>query len=377
MVAGKKGCVSRIYGVDRGGRGCQKYGCGCPCRRKGRKDCDRMRKIINKPEAMVDEMLEGILAAHSDQLACAQDDLRCIITSRPKPGKVALATGGGSGHLPLFLGYVGDGLLDGCSVGSVFQSPGADQMFAVTKAIDQGAGVLYIFGNYGGDVMNFDMAAEMADMEGIRVEQVIGTDDVASGVRGQEAKRRGVAGIFFVYKVAGACAAAGGSLEEVKAVAEKANRQARTMGVALSPCTIPEAGRPTFEIAEGGMEIGMGIHGEPGIRKGELREADAIVDEMLDPILEDLPFQGGDEVAVLVNGLGSTPREELYVMYRRVHDVLAARKIGVYHVYAGEFATSMEMAGASISLLKLDDELKNYLSQPASTPFFSQPQLGK
>ncbi len=335
-----------------------------------------MRKIINQPEAMVNEMLEGILAAHSSELTCANDDQRCIVKKQLQPGKVGIATGGGSGHLPLFLGYVGEGMLDGCSVGGVFQSPGADQMFEVTKTIEQGAGVLYIYGNYSGDCMNFDMAAEMADMEGIQVEQVIGTDDVASGEKGKEDRRRGVAGIFFVYKTAGACAAAGKSLAEVKAVADKANANTRTMGVALSPCTIPEAGKPTFTIADGGMEIGMGIHGEPGVRKGQLQSADAIVDEMLAPILEDLPYESGDEVAVLMNGLGATPQEELYVMYRRVHEILKERGIHVFHVYVGEFATSMEMAGASISLLKLDEELKLYLARPANTPFFSQVQLG-
>ena len=334
-----------------------------------------MRKIINHPEKVVDEMLAGILAAHPGELSYTNDDLSCLITNKLKKGKVAIATGGGSGHLPLFLGYVGDGMLDGCSVGRVFQSPSAEQMLEVTKAIDTGAGVLYIYGNYGGDLMNFDMAAEMADMEGIRVEHVIGSDDVASASSNQAHKRRGVAGIFFVYKIAGACAADGGNLDEVKAMAEKANSNVRSMGVALSPCTIPEAGKPTFDIPEGTMEIGMGIHGEPGIRRGKLKTADEIVDEMIEPILADLPFVDGDEVAVLINGLGSTPKEELYIMYRRVNQVLSSKNIKVFHAYVGEYATSMEMAGASISLLKLDAELKKYLAKPANTPFFTQVQL--
>ncbi|MDK2963277.1 MAG: phosphoenolpyruvate---glycerone phosphotransferase subunit DhaK [Verrucomicrobiota bacterium] len=334
-----------------------------------------MKKFINKPEDFVDEMLEGIMAAHSDQLKYVNGDLRCVVTATGKKGKVGLATGGGSGHLPLFLGYVGDGLLDGCSVGGVFQSPSAEQMLEVTKAINSGAGVVYIYGNYGGDVMNFDMAAEMAEMEGIQVLQVVAGDDVASSKKGEEHKRRGVAGIFFVYKIAGACADSMASLEEVKRVADKVCDNVRTMGVALSPCIVPEVGKPSFSIGEGGMEIGMGIHGEPGIEKGLLKSADEVVQQMMDSILDDLPYISGDEVAVLVNGLGATPKEELYIMYRKIHSILKNMDIRVFHVYIGEFATSMEMAGASISLLKLDDELKAYLAKPAATPFFEQKQL--
>jgi dihydroxyacetone kinase-like protein len=334
-----------------------------------------MKKFLNKPEHFVDEMIQGIMAAHPKQLTYVNDDLRCVVTATGKEGKVGIATGGGSGHLPLFLGYVGDGVLDGCSVGGVFQSPSAEQMFEVTKAIDKGAGVLYIYGNYGGDVMNFDMAAEMADMEDIRVEQVIAGEDVASSKKGEEHKRRGVAGIFFVYKVAGACADDMKSLDEVKRVAQKAADNVRTMGVALSPCIVPEVGKPSFSIGENEMEIGMGIHGEPGIEKGPIKSADEVVEQMLNAIIADLPYEQGDEVAVLMNGLGATPKEELYIMYRKVHEMLQEKGIGVFHVYAGEFATSMEMAGASISLLKLDDELKTYLAKPACTPFFEQVQL--
>lgn len=334
-----------------------------------------MKKFLNAPENFVDEMIEGIMAAHPDKLKYVNDDLRCVCTASGKAGKVGLATGGGSGHLPLFLGYVGDGMLDACSVGGVFQSPSAEQMFEVTKDIDKGAGVLYIYGNYGGDIMNFDMAAEMADMEDIKVLQVVAGEDVASSKKGEEHKRRGVAGIFFVYKIAGAAADDMKSLDEVKAVADKVCANVRTMGVALSPCIVPEVGKPSFSIAEGEMEIGMGIHGEPGIEKGPLKTADEVVETMMKAIIEDLPYKKGDEVAVLMNGLGATPKEELYVMYRKVNEMLKAEGISVFHVYAGEFATSMEMAGASISLLKLDDELKNYLAKPANTPFFEQVQL--
>ena len=338
-----------------------------------------MKKIINTPERFIPEMLEGIYAAHPDDLDYAGGDLHCLVTRHKQAGKVGIATGGGSGHLPLFLGYVGKGMLDGCSIGDVFQSPSAEQMLAVTKEIDQGAGVLYIYGNYNGDIFNFDMAAEMADMEeDIRVESVVAGEDVASAApsaEGEPNKRRGVAGIFFVYKCAGAAAAQGKDLDEVKAVAEKACANARTMGVALTSCTVPRVGHPSFEIGDDEMEIGMGIHGEPGSRRGKLKSADEIVDEMMEPILKDIPYKAGDEVAVLINGLGATPLEEQYVMFRRVKQILDEKGIKVWHTYAGEYATSMEMAGASISLLRLDDELKGYMAAPADTPFFKQFQL--
>lgn len=335
-----------------------------------------MQKIINDPKNFIDEMIEGILEAHSDHIRCIKGDLRCIARSdEKKPGKVGLSTGGGSGHLPLFLGYVGKGMLDACAVGNVFASPSAEQMFELTKAIDSGSGVLYIYGNYSGDIINFDMAAEMADLEGIKVEQVVAADDVASSPKGAENKRRGVAGIFYVYKIAGAYAEEMASLDEVKRMAEKVCANVRTMGVGLSPCIIPEVGKPTFEMKEGEMEIGIGIHGEAGIGKGRLETADMIVKKIMKSILEDLPYRSGDEVSVLVNGLGATPMEELYVVYRKVAQILKAEGIKIYHPYLGEFATSMEMAGMSISLLRLDDELKKLLQKPARTPFFDQIQL--
>lgn len=338
-----------------------------------------MKKIINNPENFVNEMLDGIYAAHSDMVRPVSQDPRCFVCTKKVDGKVGIVTGGGSGHLPLFLGYVGEGMLDGCAIGDVFQSPSSEQVLEVTKEINSGAGVLYLYGNYNGDIFNFDMAAEMADFEeGIRVETVVAGEDVASAAPcapGEKNTRRGVAGIFFVYKCAGAAAAEKMTLDEVKRIAEKACANVRTMGVALSPCTVPRVGRPSFELAGDEMEIGMGIHGEPGIRRGKLLTADEIVDEMLAPILNDIPYMSGDEVAVLINGLGSTPLEEQYVMYRRVSQVLKEKGISVYKVYVGEYATSMEMAGASISLLKLDTELKRLLAAQANTPFFKQMQL--
>lgn len=335
-----------------------------------------MKKIINNPDSYLKEMLEGIYTANKDLVTYTNDDLQCLVSKYKKEGKVGIATGGGSGHLPLFLGYVGKGLLDGCSVGDVFQSPSAEQMLAVTKEIDSGAGVLYIYGNYNGDIFNFDMAAEMADFEeDIRVESVVAGEDVASAgpaAPGEKNTRRGVAGIFFVFKCAGAAADKMMNLDEVKRVAEKAAANVRTMGVALTPCVVPRVGRPGFSIAEDEMEIGMGIHGETGIRRGKLETADQITDEMLEKIVEDLPYKDGDEVAVLVNGLGATTLDEQYIVTRRVNQNLEERGIKVHRYYVGEYATSLEMAGVSISLLKLDEELKDLLDHPAQTPFFRQ-----
>lgn len=335
-----------------------------------------MKKFMNKPEKFVDEMLEGILSAHPNQLDYAADDLRCIIKKNAgRENKVALVSGGGSGHLPVFMGYVGDGMLDGCAIGSVFQSPSADQMYKVTKAVDSGKGVVYIYGNYTGDIINFAMAQEMAEIDDIKIKQVLGADDVASAPKGEEDKRRGVAGIFYMFKIAGALADEGADIDAVAAIAEKAGKAVKTMGVALSPCIIPEVGKPSFTLDDDEMEIGMGIHGEPGLRRGKLMPADEVVDEMLGTILEDHDLSIGDEVSVLVNGLGATPKEELYIIYRRINQILTEKGIKIFNVYSGEYATSMEMAGFSISILKLDSELKIYLSKSANTPFFTQTQL--
>lgn len=329
-----------------------------------------MQKILNDPNRFVDEMMEGLLAAHPDQLRTGADPRAIVRADAPIAGKVAIATGGGSGHLPLFLGYVGAGLADGAAVGNVFASPSADTMLEVTKAIDGGSGVLYLYGNYGGDIMNFDLAAELAAEDGIEVATIRGADDIASAAKGQESRRRGIAGIFFLYKVAGAKADEGASLADVVAVTERAAANLRTMGVALSPCILPAAGRPTFELPDGQMEIGMGIHGEPGVRRGTLAPADSIADELVEALVLDLGLGAGDRVAALVNGLGATPKEELYILYRRVHHRLAEQGVGVDRVWIGEFATSLEMAGASLSLLRLDDELVRLLDAPARSPFW-------
>lgn len=332
-----------------------------------------MKKLINAPDDFVDESLEGILAAHPDQLRAVGDDLRAVVRADgPAEGRVGIVTGGGSGHLPVFLGYVGMGLCSGVAVGNVFSSPSSEQMLAATRGSDGGAGVLYLFGNYSGDVLNFELAADLADAEDIDTRTVATTDDVASAPPEEREERRGVAGLFFAYKCAGATAERGGSLDEVEAVAREANDATRTMGVGLSPTILPSAGEPTFTLGEGEMEIGIGIHGEPGVRRGELRPADAVADDLLDRILADLPEGETDDVCVLVNGMGATPSEELYVLYRRVHQRLVDTPLRVHRAYVGEYATSLEMAGASITVMRLSERLRECVDAPARSPFFEQ-----
>jgi dihydroxyacetone kinase DhaK subunit len=332
-----------------------------------------MKKIINDPMAVVDEMMEGILKAHPQALKSVGGDVRAIVrTDAPVKGKVAIATGGGSGHLPVFMGYVGKGLVDGASIGNVFSSPTTGQMFKVTKAIHGGAGVLYLYGRYQGDIMNFDAAAEMAEDEGIKVATVLVSDDVASAPPADWQKRRGVAGLFYAYKIAGAKAAAGASLEAVKAIAEKALAVTRSMGVALGPCIVPAVGKPTFTLGEDEMEVGMGIHGEAGVKRGPMKKADEIAEILFDAVVNDLPYKKGDEVSVLVNSLGGTPLEELYILYRKVAQLLEQKGISIYRPYVGRYACSMEMQGASLTLMRLDSELRSLLDAPAETPFFLQ-----
>jgi phosphoenolpyruvate---glycerone phosphotransferase subunit DhaK len=332
-----------------------------------------MKKILNDPNQFVKEMLEGLYIAHPNLVTYTNDDMYCLVRAdAPVQNKVALATGGGSGHLPVFLGYVGQGMLDGCAIGDVFQSPSADQMLEVTKRIHGGKGVLYIYGNYGGDIMNFDMATEMAQMEDIEVRTVLVKDDVASATKDRADTRRGVAGMVFAFKIGGAKADQGASLEQVEATVIKALANTRTMGVALGPCILPAVGKPGFSIPDGEMELGMGIHGEPGVKRGPLESADSIVDSILQAIQKDMPLARGDRVAVMVNGLGATPLEELYILYRRVHANLRAQGVIVHQPFIGEYATSLEMPGASITIMKLDSELQGLLDHPAHTPFFRQ-----
>lgn len=333
-----------------------------------------MKKLINDPFAVVDEMIDGYVIAHPDQVRRAEGgNGRAVVrTNAPIAGKVGVIIGGGSGHEPAFMGYVGEGSADGCPVGNVFASPPPDPIFAATRAVNGGAGVIYSYGNYSGDVMNFDMAAEMAAMENIEVRTVLVTDDVASAPKGKEDERRGIAGGFFVFKVIAARATEMASLAEVEAAARKANDRTRTMGVALAACTVPAAGHPTFSLEDDEMEIGLGIHGEPGMRRGALETADEVADQLLDTILADMPLAPGERVAVLVNGLGATPAMELYIIFRRVAARLSELAIIIHRTYVGEYVTSLEMAGASVTLIHLDDELARLIDAPARTPMFVQ-----
>lgn len=329
-----------------------------------------MKKILNDPAGYTDDMLEGIYRAHAEQVGYINGDLRCYCARKKVPGKVAIVTGGGTGHLPLFLGYVGENLLDGCAVGGVFQSPSAEQIFEISREVESGAGVLYLYGNYTGDIMNFDMAAELCELEDIQTASIVGADDVNSST--DVNARRGVAGIFFMYKCAGAKAAKMGTLEEVLAAAQKAKDNTRTVGFALTPCIIPEVGHSNFFLGENEMAMGMGIHGEPGIWNGPVKTADELAEESLNTLLGDMPVAAGEEVAMLINGLGATSVEELYILSNSVSKQLEHKGIKVFRTFVGEFATSMEMAGASISLMKVDEEVKEMLNVPVSTPFYCQ-----
>lgn len=331
-----------------------------------------MKKLINNPERVVEEMLEGMVAAYPQYVRKLEGYNVIVRADAPVKGKVGLVSGGGSGHEPSHAGYVGKGMLDAGVAGAVFTSPTPDQIFEAIKAVDGGAGVLLVIKNYTGDVMNFEMAGEMAEAEGIEVAKVIVNDDVAVENSTYTTGRRGIAGTVFVHKIAGARAQAGGTLEEVKAAAEKVINNVRSMGMALTPCIVPAAGKPTFTLAEDEMEIGMGIHGEPGTMRTKMMKADDIVDHLMAKILSDLPFESGDEVAVMINGLGGTPLMEQFIMNKKVNEILTEKGIKIHRTFIGEFMTSLEMAGASITLLKLDDELKKLLEAPANTPAFKQ-----
>ncbi|MDR3674367.1 MAG: dihydroxyacetone kinase subunit DhaK [Acidobacteriota bacterium] len=329
-----------------------------------------MKKILNEPFAYVDEMLEGLCLAHPQYYKQTGTAGRVIVRADgPIKGKVGIVSGGGSGHLPVFTGYVGKGLVDACAIGDVFSSPAVDQVAEAIRAANGGVGVLRLYGNYGGDKMNFDMAGEMVEMEDIPSTSVRVADDVASAPLAERAKRRGVAGLVYAYKIAGAKADQHSTLQEVTAVAQKAADACRSVGVALTPCTVPAVGRPTFAISETEMEIGMGIHGEPGVRRGSMRPADAIAEEMLSLLLADIPLQAGDRISILVNSLGATPPEELYIVYRYVARKLVRMGIEIIMPLVGRYATSMEMAGMSLTIGKLDAELEALLKAPCDCPF--------
>jgi dihydroxyacetone kinase len=330
-----------------------------------------MKKIINDPGRFVDESIDGILLAHPTQLKAASGSRRALLRAdAPRRGKVGIVTGGGSGHLPVFLGYVGRGLCDGVAVGNVFSSPSAEVIHAATLGVSGGAGVLYLYGNYGGDIYNFDLAADLASIDGIETRTVLAADDVASAPLEKRSTRRGVAGMIYAFKIAGASAERGDDLGRVTELAQRASDSVRTMGVGLSPTILPAAGEPTFDLPDGEMEIGVGIHGEPGIHRGPLETADEIADRLLGAVLDDLGLDSGSRVSILVNGMGATPLEELYVLYRRAHRILSDRGVAIRLPFVGNYVTSLEAAGASISILRLDDELGELLDASAKSPFF-------
>jgi len=326
-----------------------------------------MKKLINNPENVVLEELQGIELAHPDLVKVHYDPNFIVRVDAPVMGKVALVSGGGSGHEPMHGGFVGMGMLDAACPGAVFTSPTPDQMLEATKAVDGGAGVLHIVKNYTGDIMNFEMAADLAKAEGIDVEAVVVDDDVAVKDSLYTAGRRGVGLTVLMEKLVGAAAEEGRSLKEVADLARKINGQGRSMGMALTSCTVPHAGKPTFDLPEDEMEIGIGIHGEPGRTRMKIKPADEVTEMLLNPVIEDLPFESGDEVLLFVNSMGGTPLIELYIVYRKAVEMLKAKGIKVVRNLIGPYITSLEMAGASITMLKMDDDLIKLWDAPVKT----------
>ncbi|NMF07363.1 dihydroxyacetone kinase subunit DhaK [Clostridium beijerinckii] len=329
-----------------------------------------MKKIINDANLVLEDMLKGMVVAHPEYIKKLENADVLVRVDSPIDGKVALVSGGGSGHEPAHGGYVGKGMLDAAVAGAVFTSPTPDQVYEAIKAVDSGKGVLLVIKNYTGDVMNFEMAKDMAEMEGINVKAVVVNDDVAVENSTYTAGRRGIAGTVFIHKIAGAKAETGASLEEVTRVAEKVISNVRSMGMAISSCIVPAAGKPNFTLGENEMEIGMGIHGEPGTHREEIKTADEITEHLMSKILEDIKLSSGEEVAVMVNGLSSTPLMELYIVNKKVNEILEEKGVKIHKTFVGKFMTSLEMAGFSITVLKLDSELKELLDAPANTPAF-------
>lgn len=330
-----------------------------------------MQRILNDPDDIVDEMLAGFLKTHRDIIE-KTDNTRVVKAKKIAPGKVGVTTGGGSGHKPAFIGYVGENMCDTAAVGEICSSPTAAAFLDAFKAADQGNGVACLYGNYSGDNMNVKMAVKMAKRAGITVKTVVANDDVASAPKSEIEKRRGVAGEIFMWKAGGAKAALGGDLDSVIAAARKAIDNTRSVGIGLTPCTLPAVGHPNFEIKAGTMEVGIGHHGEPGIEVSGLETADKMAKRMVDIVLTDLPFEKGDEVAALVSGLGATPVMELYVLYNEIEKLLEAQGIKVHKSYVGNYFTSLEMMGATLTLMKLDEELKELVDLPVNTMGLTQ-----
>jgi dihydroxyacetone kinase-like protein len=326
-----------------------------------------MKKLINDPDTVVRDELEGIAAAHGDRVRVSFDPAFIVRADAPVQGKVGIVSGGGSGHEPMHGGYVGMGMLDAACPGEVFTSPTPDQMLEATKAVNGGAGVLHIVKNYTGDVMNFEMAADLGQGEGIEVEAVVTNDDVAVQDSLYTAGRRGVGATVLAEKICGAAAEDGRPLAEVAEICRRVNAQGRSMGMALTPCITPSAGEPNFTLADDEMEIGIGIHGEPGRERMKIEPAAKIVERLAGAVIEDLPFESGDQVLAFVNGMGGTPLIELYIVYNELHKLLEGRGITIARRLIGNYITSLEMAGCSITLLRLDDELTRLWDAPVDT----------
>ena len=329
-----------------------------------------MKKIINNPSDFVEESIQGLVISHPNIYSFAKDNIRVIKRTVKAKNKVGIVSGGGSGHLPVFTGYVGKGMLDACAVGSVFASPSVDQIASAIRNGDNGNGVLCVLGNYGGDVMNFEMACEIVKDEGIETKTIIVSDDIASASNEEKLKRRGIAGLILAFKIAGATAENGASLEEVFNITSNANSNLRTIGVAVSSCILPEVGKPTFNLESDEIEIGMGIHGEPGIKREKLKKADILVDDLCEIIFKDFDLLSKDKVSIMINSLGATPLEELYIVSKRVNEIFSKLEIDIVKSYVGRYATSLEMAGMSITVLKLNDDLSKALLDHSECPFW-------
>ncbi len=331
-----------------------------------------MQRIVNNPDDLVNEMVEGFKLAHPDIIASTPNPRVLKYKNAPVAGKVGIVTGGGSGHKPAFIGYVGENMVDAVAVGEIFSSPTAISFYNAIECADAGKGVAVLYGNYSGDNMNVRMAKEEADDNGILVKTVVANDDVASAPASEPQKRRGVAGEILMWKVGGAKAAMGGDLDEVIAAAQKAIDNTRSVGVGLGPCTIPAVGKPNFQIQPGTMELGIGHHGEPGIKVVDLKTADKMAEMTLDLLLPDLPFKEMDDVVVLISGLGSTPVSELYVFNRKVNEILTSKKIGIHRSYVGNYFTSLDMVGLTLTLMKVDSELKELIDYKTNTVALKQ-----
>lgn len=331
-----------------------------------------MQRILNDPDNIVDEMVQGFIKAHGDTVAPIESNTRVVRAVNSPNGRVAIVTGGGSGHKPAFIGYVGKNMCDAAAIGEIYSSPTAKAFFDAFRAVDSGEGVACLYGNYSGDNMNVKMAVKLVAKEGITVKTVVANDDVASAPKDQRGKRRGVAGEVLMWKVGGAKAATGASLDEVIGAAQKAIDNTRSIGIGLTPCTLPAVGHPNFDIKNGTMEVGIGHHGEPGIEVCPIENAAQMAARMVDAVVSDYPYQKGDEAVILVSGLGATPVMELYILYNEIEKLIADRGIRIHKAYVGNYFTSLDMMGATFTMMKLDDELRELIDMEAASVGLTQ-----